>query len=427
MTQSMLKIDTCWDRAALTATNGVATLMIRLVAPAAVSAGMSRTPVDLAFVIDRSGSMEGRPIELAKQAVSQAVGMLDQRDRAALVAFDDHIDLVHPLAEMSSRQRHNLRQSLVGVTARGSTDLCGGWLMGCRELARHESALAPERVRRAILLTDGLANQGETSVSVIARHASELRQRAITTTTLGMGHNFDEGLLSAMAEAGSGNFVYIESATQLARTFERELDRLTAITATRVNLRLRLPEGLHGELLSPFPVERNGHRFDIAIDDLSADDEVVLIFEVTGSDLLLDARLPLELSLRWTDSVRGQRRTETVQVTPLTVVSARSWSEMPRSDEVAAQGAVVRAALDQRRAMELDRSGHYAESRQLLGDAFSRLMSAPETAEVLHLRDEARDYAAYDAAAPLTEHTRKQAVQNSLSRSRRRQPVDPIP
>jgi Ca-activated chloride channel family protein len=371
--------------------------------------------------------MSGRPIELAKQAVSHAAGMLDQRDRAALVVFDDHIDLIHRLAEVSSRQRNDLRAALARVDARGSTDLCSGWLTGCRELARYETPSDPDRVRRAIVLTDGLANQGETSVPAIRQHATELRHRGITTTTLGMGHNFDEGLLSAMAEAGGGNFTYIESASQLARTFERELDRLTTITATRINLQLRLPDGLHGALLSPFPVERIDRRFDVAIDDLSANDEVVLIFEVTGRKLLRDSRLPLELSVRWTDPTGNLRLTEDVPVSPLTVVDDRIYAEMPRSADVATHGALLKASANQRRAMELDRSGQYAESRQLLHEAFDELMAAPDTDEVLRLRREARTYADQDPAAPLPEHTRKQAVHNSLARSRRRQPIDPVP
>lgn len=427
MTQSRLNIETTWERPALTERDGSATLMIRIVAPPTVNSGATRSPIDLAFVIDRSGSMSGRPIELAKQAVSQAVGMLEQRDRAALVVFDDHVDLLHRLAEVSTRQRNELRLALAGIDARGSTDLCSGWLTGCREIARHQTTGVPDRVRRAIVLTDGLANQGETSVSAICQHATELRRHGITTTTLGMGQNFDERLLAAMAEAGGGNFTYVESAAQLARTFERELDRLTAITATQLNLRLRLPDGLHGTLINPFPVERTGHRFDVAIDDLSANDEVVLIFEVTGRELMRDARLPLELSIRWTDPVGNARQTEAATVVPLSVVDERTFASMPRSDEVITQAALLRASSDQRRAIELDRSGRFTESRQLLHQAFDQLMNAPETDEVLRLRDEARTYAAFDAAAPLGEHTRKQAVHNSVSRSRRRQPVDPQP
>jgi Ca-activated chloride channel family protein len=381
-----------------------------------------RPPIDLAFVIDRSGSMAGRPIELAKQAVSHAAGMLDRRDRAALVVYDDHIDVVHPLSPVDSHNRNELRLGLAQVDARGSTNLCDGWLTGCRELARHGTPTARgERIRRAILLTDGLANVGEQSPDVIFRHATELRQRGISTTTLGMGEQFEESLLLGMAEAGGGNFVYLNSAAQLVRTFERELGRLTATAATRLNLRLRLPEGLHGELISRFPVERSGHRFDIAIDDLVVGDEVVLIFDVTSRDRRAGDRLPVECSLRWTDPISGERRTDDSPIESLDVIEDRIYAAMPRIQDVSAQAAIQHAALDQRRAMELDRAGRYAESRALHTQAFDVLSAAPLPAAAQHLRDEARTYASYDSNVAFSEHDRKQAASDSFNRTRRRQ------
>ncbi len=418
-----LHISSEWERPALPTGDGAATLMIRIVAPVMPErAPASRPSVDLAFVIDRSGSMAGRPIELAKQAVSQAAGMLDRRDRAALVVYDDHIDVIHPLLPVEARTRNELRLGLAQVDARGSTNLCDGWLTGCRELARHEMPAARgERIRRAILLTDGLANVGERSPDAIFRHATELRQRGISTTTLGMSTNFDDSLLSGMAEAGGGNYVYLESASQLTHTFERELGRLIATTATRVNLRLHLPEGLHGELISRFPVERSGHRFDIAIDDLVSGDEVVLIFELTSRDLRAGDRLPIECSLRWTDPATGDRRTDSSPVTPLEVIDDRIYATMPGIEDVSAQAALQHAALDQRRAMELDRAGRYAESRALHTHAFDVLAAAPLQFADLHLRDEAQTYATYDPSAAFAEHDRKRAASDSFNRTRRRQ------
>jgi Ca-activated chloride channel family protein len=417
-----LHISTEWERPALPTGDGAATLMIRIVAPVTNErTATTRSAVDLAFIIDRSGSMDGRPIELAKQAVSQAAGMLDRRDRAALVVYDDHIDLIHPLSPVDSRNRNELRLGLAHVDARGSTNLCDGGLTGCRELARHDTpAGRGERIRRAILLTDGLANVGERSPAVIFRHATELRQRGISTTTLGMGTNFDDSLLSGMAEAGGGNYVYLESASQLAHTFERELGRLTAIAATRLNLRLRLPDGLHGELVSRFPIERSGHRFDIAIDDLVAGDEVVLIFDVTSRDLRAGDRLPIECSLRWTDPISGERRTDASPIESLDVIEDRIYAAMPRIQDVSAQAAIQHAALDQRRAMELDRAGRYAESRALHTQAFDVLSAAPLQAADQHLRDEAQTYASYDGSTAFSEHDRKRAAADSFGRTRRR-------
>lgn len=425
MTTNSLQLSATWERPALTAGHGSATLMIRIVAPHVPERTRSNRPaVDLAFVIDRSGSMSGRPIELARKAVSQAVGMLDSRDRAALVVYDDQIDLLHRLSPVDSRARNELRMALARVDARGSTNLCDGWLTGCRELARHERVpQRTERIRRAILLTDGLANVGETVPAIICKHAAELRVRGISTTTLGMGTNFDDTLLSGMAEAGGGRYVYLESASQLASTFERELGRLTATTATRLNLRVQLPEGLRGELLNPFPVERQGRRFDISVDDVVAGDEVVLIFEITGRDLREGERHPVGLSLRWTDPVSGERRTGSAAVLPLDVVDDRFFATLPVDSDVAAQGAIIRASANQRRAMELDRAGRYAESRALHHAAFDALAAAPLQAEDAHLLDEARTYAAYDAGTAFSEHDRKQAAFASFDRTRRRNSV----
>jgi hypothetical protein len=88
---------------------------------------------------------------------------------------------------------------------------------------------------------------------------------------------------------------------------------------------------------------------------------------------------------------------------------------------------MLKASASQRRAMELDRSGRFAESRQLLHEAFDALLAAPETDEVMRLRQETKNYADQDPAAAFPEHTRKQAVHSSLARSRRRQPIDPNP
>lgn len=427
MTRSTLHLEAQWERPALTLRERSATLMIRIIAPSIAASAATRPRVDLAFVLDRSGSMAGQPIELAKRAVSQAVGMLDQHDRAAVVVFDDRVELLHGLSEMNHKQRSELRSALARVDAGASTDLCAGWLSGCRELARHERAAEPGHVRRAILLTDGNANHGETSASVICQHATELRRRGICTTALGMGYNFDEGLLSAMTEAGGGNFAYIESPTQLARTFERELDRLTAVTATHLNVRLRLPEGLFGELLSPFPVERKGRQFDVAVDDLSADDEIALVFEIRGCNLRTGTSLPVQVSARWTDALRNDVRTNEAEISPIAVVEESVFEATPSSDEVAVQAAKLGAMRDQRQAMELDRAGRYAESRRILRKAADDLLAAPDAEEMLTLRSEAEAYAAHDAAAPLSEHTRKQAVHNSLYRTRRRQQMEERP
>lgn len=407
-----------WDRPAIAGPDGTTYVQIRLIAPAAGSA-TRRSPVDLAFVLDRSGSMDGRPIALARQAVSHAVGLLDHDDRATLVVFDDEVEVVHRLTTMNARNRNELRVSLARVDARGSTDLCSGWLTGCRELARYPAPTDAPRVRRAIVLTDGLANHGVVEPSAIAGHAAELRTRGISTTALGMGPGFDQHLLSTMAEAGGGNFVYIESEAWLGRTFDQELGRLTTVTATGVSVRLRVPDGVHGELLSPFPVERQQRRFDVAVDDLSDGDEVTLIFAIENCRRPIGDRLPFELSVRWTDPRRDARQTDRIEIDSIDVVDERAFLRMTRVRTVAAEVAIVLAAAAQREAMLLDQSGDFAGSRRRHQEAADLLSAAPLAADDAHLAESARSYATYDAGQAFSEHDRKQAVYLAVQRTRR--------
>ncbi|MGI9252814.1 MAG: vWA domain-containing protein, partial [Thermomicrobiales bacterium] len=150
-----------WARA-VASLGGDGAFRVRIEAPAR-SAGQRSTPTDVALVLDRSGSMSGDKIELAKEAVTEACRHLRDEDRVALVVFDNDIDLLQSLEHATSRVKTNVRMSLVGVDARGGTNLSGGWFRGCKELdpnAGITPALAGPRIRRTVLLTDGQANDG---------------------------------------------------------------------------------------------------------------------------------------------------------------------------------------------------------------------------------------------------------------------------
>ena len=104
------------------------------------------------------------------------------------------------------------------IDARGMTDLGGGWLRGCEMVA---SELLDLGVNRTLLLTDGLANQGITTLEELEHHAAQLRKRGVSTSTFGVGDSFNEVLLQAMAQAGGGQFYDIASAAPESATISR--------------------------------------------------------------------------------------------------------------------------------------------------------------------------------------------------------------
>jgi Ca-activated chloride channel homolog len=255
-------------------------VLVELEAPAAARKP-GREPVNLAFVLDRSGSMSGAKLELAKRAIETAVDGLLPTDRFAIVCYDDRIDVVVEGTNASREAKTNAVERLRGIDARGSTDLGGGFLRGAEQVALGISgALGAGTINRVLLLTDGLANQGITDPAELSRHAAALRARGVTTTTFGVGEDFDESLLQSMADAGGGHFYFIGSAAQIQDLIASEVGELLQVVARDVALVVTAPDGLEPRTLSPYGVERRGSRHHVLLGDLVAEQRVEVVLRL---------------------------------------------------------------------------------------------------------------------------------------------------
>ncbi len=166
--------------------------------------------------------MHGAKLQLAKEATRKALGLLGRQDRFSLVVYDEQVDVLVESTTASAESLDLALRKLDAIEARGSTDLGTGWLKGCEQVAAH---LTDEAVGRCLLLTDGLANAGITGQDALSQHAAELQARHVATSTFGVGADFDERLLAAMARAGGGNFYYIEAALQIPDLLDERAGR----------------------------------------------------------------------------------------------------------------------------------------------------------------------------------------------------------
>jgi Ca-activated chloride channel family protein len=424
------RVEARWEKPLIASSGGEATLLVRVLAAAEDETETSRAaPLDVAFVLDRSGSMQGGKLDLAKEGVDLAVARLRDADRAALVVYDDEVDAVQPLAPATPRLKASLRLALHGIDAGGSTYLSGGWIAGCHQLAEAApvagAGATATRIRRVILLTDGLANVGILDPGVLARHAGELRRRGIATTTVGVGQDFDEGLLSAMAEAGGGNFQYVAGADGLRAFFAQELQELFSVAATGLTVTLALAPGVDAELVSAFPLESRGTALDVAIGELVAGDEIDLVFTVRAGSGHAGDLLPVGVTACWTDPRADARREFDAALDPLRRAEAPEVTVAIADDLVVERSARQRAAAERRAGLELDRMGRYAESRARMRQSQAYLMAAPMTAAV------GDDFAVTEAlaSAPATSaygsHVRKSAQFREDQRRRGRQGHEP--
>jgi len=212
-----------------------------------------RAPTDFVVVIDRSGSMEGDKLAFAKQAAESLVERLLPDDRFALISYDDRAQRVIGLAHATPLESARFVREIRALSTGGSTNLSSGLDRAIDELS---AKAAPGRMRRVLLLSDGLANQGDTTPHGLSRRAVELVQRGAVLSTMGIGDDFDQGVMSALSEAGSGNFYYLAKLDALPEFFQSELKAASMTVAS--NLTVQFVPGAYVKLVeaSGYSIER---------------------------------------------------------------------------------------------------------------------------------------------------------------------------
>ena len=207
------------------------TVLARILPPQLAETIESRPPLNLSLVIDRSGSMSGQPLEMARQAAQAGIRLLEPHDRVSVVIFDNEVETLIPSQLVTNKEK--LCQEIERITSGGSTALHAGWLEGALQVAQHQDERALNRI---LLLSDGQANVGKRRIRDIIPDVRGLTARQVSTSTMGLGRNYDEDLLRGMAEAGDGNFEHIEHASQLPGFFEAEFNGMSRTTGHTVSL-----------------------------------------------------------------------------------------------------------------------------------------------------------------------------------------------
>jgi Ca-activated chloride channel family protein len=213
-----------------------------------------RLPTDLVVVLDRSGSMSGEKITQARAAIRALVDRLGPQDRFALVTYSDGVEIRVPLAQATDAARSGWFETVEGVSAQGGTNMSAGLDMG---LGLVNAARVSGRSPRVILISDGLANQGDASREGLRARASRAASGEYALSTVGVGADFDEDLMAALADAGTGNFYYLENAVNLSEIFASELSTARETVASGVTIRFMPAPGVELVDAAGYPLERS--------------------------------------------------------------------------------------------------------------------------------------------------------------------------
>lgn len=208
--------------------------LLELTAANVGGAAGSRTPLNVCLVIDRSGSMEGAPLEYAKAACSYVVDLLSPDDVLSIVTFEEVVDLLMPPQRVTNRQV--IKDGIARLTVGNTTDLYGGMALAAQQLATYAEA---NRATRMLVLSDGDPTTGIKDFGALTTFASEIKGRGVTVTFLGFGPDYNEELLAGMAKRAGGNYYFVPRPELLPEIFRTELEKLMTVAARNLSLKLR--------------------------------------------------------------------------------------------------------------------------------------------------------------------------------------------
>jgi Ca-activated chloride channel family protein len=193
-------------------------------------------PLNLSLVLDKSGSMQGAKIKNLREAAKLVVDRLGPQDTISIVAFSDRKYRI--AASQPVTDKEALKKKIDRIRDGGGTAISGGMNQGLAEL---DHALSPDRVSRMLLLTDGQTFGDEKRCKKLGKQAGD---RGIAISALGLGDDWNEDLLDAIAEASGGKADFIDSPNKIVAFFEQEVKSMQDTVVQNAQMILRLANGV---------------------------------------------------------------------------------------------------------------------------------------------------------------------------------------
>ena len=263
-------------------------------------AAAPRPPLNVALVIDRSGSMRGDKIEHVRRAAHTIVDMLDRDDRLSIVSYQSNasVDLHPQPVDGSSIDR--MHRTIDGIRAGGGTNIEAGMRRAKQALVGTKTR---ESVNRIVLLSDGKPTVGRTGTGALSRLAEGASDTGVSVTTMGVGVDYNEQLLTRMANVGGGNYYFIDAPDKVVSIFQKELGGLAETVAKSASLVIDLGDRVELEDVYGYPSDTSGGRVRVALSEFFAEQNKSVLLELRGR---IDAPRPqsvLDIELSYQDLI----------------------------------------------------------------------------------------------------------------------------
>ncbi|HZT42248.1 MAG TPA: VWA domain-containing protein [Chthonomonadaceae bacterium] len=224
-----------------------------------------RAPINIALCIDRSGSMEGEPLEYVKRACDYVVDMLEPNDILSIITFEEQVDVLMPARRVVNKAlvKEHIHRLEVGNT----TNLYDGMMAACMQIASVQQQ-APGYVHRVLLLTDGEPTAGLKDFNSIVQQVAQQKANGISVTALGFGSEYNEELMAGIARRSGGNYYYIQRPDLIPEVFRRELESLLTIVAKNVRVRFNLSRWVQVRQVYGFQPAFQHRAIEVSVPDI---------------------------------------------------------------------------------------------------------------------------------------------------------------
>lgn len=330
-----------------------------------------RSPINLALVIDRSTSMSGDRIEKAREAAILAVNMLDADDTLSLVAYDSNVEIVIPATKVKNKDAL-IKKINDHIHPRGMTALFAGVSKGINQVDKN---LSREHVNRIILLSDGQANVGPTSISELSELARVAAKKGIAITTIGLGEGYNEDLMTAIAGYSDGNHTFVANSADLEKAFSKEFKDVMSVVAQDVVVTINVDKNVKPVRLLGRDGDIAGNTVTVKMNQLYSNQEKYVLLEVIPAKGKNDETKPLADVMVSYDNLSTNKKDNVNE--QVSVRYSKSADDVKKAvvEEVLVDSEIQLAAIANDEAIKLLDEGKVKEAQQVFRDNANRLGS----------------------------------------------------
>jgi Ca-activated chloride channel family protein len=355
-----------------------------------------RQPLNLVACLDISGSMGGQKIERMKKTVQVLIDHMTEQDKLGIVIFSSNYTKLASCQQMTCDRKDELRRRVAKLRATNSTNISGAMLLSFEILGVRENDL-----NRVLLLTDGLPNEGETTIPGLVSLVGN-RPKNVSLSTIGFGTDHNPELLQSMANAGNGNYYFIENADQISSAFAQELGGLISCFAQNVKIEATFKPGVSDVdvINKAWEWEFDEEKLTVRVPELIAEESKHILIKVAldkRSSSLPRGVTVADVKVSYTNLV--DKKDETIEEKAKIEFVKKGEESQERDEEIAKQEARLKAAQAQEEAVKLANNGQYAEARELLTNGALCLSDAGDTEWAEELERVAEDFQSHTYSA----------------------------